>query len=101
MATVPILIPRPRTMHKAALKSYAPAARFECIQAVTDGAKALGLSAKAIEPAEVKDDAAIIAGQAFPKDVAERRAELERQSCLAPAWVSETNNKDNFERNAQ
>ena len=66
-------------MNKAALKSYAPAARLEFIQAVTDRAKALGLSAKAIEPAEVKGDVAIIAGQAFPKAVAERRAELERQ----------------------
>jgi type II restriction/modification system DNA methylase subunit YeeA len=66
-------------MNKAALKSYAPAARLEFIQAVTDRAKALGLSAKAIEPVEVKGDVAIIAGQAFPKAVAERRAELERQ----------------------
>jgi hypothetical protein len=66
-------------MNKAALKSYAPAARLEFIQAVTDRAKALGLSAKAIEPAEVKGDVAIIAGQAFSKTVAERRAELERQ----------------------
>lgn len=66
-------------MNKAALKSYAPAARLEFIQAVTDRAKALGLSAKAIEPAEVKGDVAIIAGQAFPKAVAERRVELERQ----------------------
>jgi len=66
-------------MNKAALKSYAPAARLEFIQAVTDRAKALGLSAKAIEPMDVRGDVAIIAGQAFPKAVAKLRAELELQ----------------------
>ena len=40
MATVSGLIPTPPTMNKAALKSCAPAARFEFIQAVTDRTKA-------------------------------------------------------------
>lgn len=59
------------------LKSYAPAARLEFIQAVTDRASVLGLSAKKIEPVEVKGDVAIIAGRPFPKDVADRRQKLE------------------------
>ena len=59
------------------LKSYAPAARLEFIQAVTDRASVLGLSPKKIEPVEVKGDVAIIAGRPFPKDVAERRRKLE------------------------
>ena len=59
------------------LKSYAPAARREFIQAVTDRASVLGLSAKKIEPVEVKGDVAIIVGRPFPKDVADRRQKLE------------------------
>jgi hypothetical protein len=59
------------------LKSYAPAARREFVQAVTDRASVLGLSAKKIEPVEVKGDVAMIAGRPFPKDVAERRKKLE------------------------
>lgn len=39
MATVSDLIPTPHATNKAVLKSYAPAARFEFIQAVTDRAK--------------------------------------------------------------
>lgn len=59
------------------LKSYAPAARLEFIQAVTDRASVLGLSEKKIDPVEVKGDVAIIAGRPFPKDVADRRQKLE------------------------
>jgi len=59
------------------LKSYAPLARREFIQAVTDRASALGLSQKKIEPVEVKGDVAMIAGRPFPKDVADRRQKLE------------------------
>ena len=59
------------------LKSYAPQARREFIQAVTDRASALGLSQKKIEPVEVKGDVAMIAGRPFPKNVADRRQKLE------------------------
>jgi type II restriction/modification system DNA methylase subunit YeeA len=59
------------------LKSYAPQARREFIQAVTDRARVLGLSQKKIEPMEVKGDVAMIAGRPFPKDVADRRKKLE------------------------
>ncbi|MBG0773461.1 MAG: BREX-1 system adenine-specific DNA-methyltransferase PglX [Desulfovibrio alaskensis] len=66
-------------MNRNILKSYAPKARREFIQAVTDRASVLGLSAKKIEPVEVKGDVAIIAGRPFPKDVAERRKKLEER----------------------
>ncbi|MFA7164751.1 MAG: BREX-1 system adenine-specific DNA-methyltransferase PglX [Desulfoplanes sp.] len=66
-------------MNKSILKSYAPSARLEFIQVVSDRAKALGLSADDIEPIEIKGDLAIIAGRAFPKDVADRRKRLEEQ----------------------
>ncbi len=71
--------PRPESnaMNKSALKSYAPQARREFIQAVTDRAKVLGLSEKKIEPVEVKGDVAMIAGRPFPRDVADRRKKLE------------------------
>lgn len=65
------------TINRNILKSYAPQARREFIQAVTDRAGVLGLSAKNIEPVEVKGDVAMIAGRPFPKDVAERRKKLE------------------------
>ena len=64
-------------MNKSILKSYAPAARLECIQVVSDRAKALGLSDEYIEPVETKGDFAIIAGRPFPKEVADRRKRLE------------------------
>lgn len=67
------------TINRNILKSYAPQARREFIQAVTDRASVLGLSAKKIEPVEVKGDVAIIAGRPFPKDVAERRKKLEER----------------------
>lgn len=67
------------TINRNILKSYAPKARREFIQAVTDRASVLGLSAKKIEPVEVKGDVAIIAGRPFPKDVAKRRKKLEER----------------------
>jgi type II restriction/modification system DNA methylase subunit YeeA len=67
------------TINRNILKSYAPQARREFIQAVTDRASVLGLSAKKIEPVEVKGDVAIIAGRPFPKGVAERRKKLEER----------------------
>jgi type II restriction/modification system DNA methylase subunit YeeA len=64
-------------MNKSVLKSYAPQARRDFIQAVTDRAGVLGLSAQKIEPVEVRGDVAMIAGRPFPKDVASHRRELE------------------------
>ncbi len=65
------------TINRAILKSYAPAARREFIQAVTDRAHVLGLSEKSIAPVEVQGDVAMIEGRPFPKDVAKRRKDLE------------------------
>ncbi|BAH77105.1 BREX-1 system adenine-specific DNA-methyltransferase PglX [Solidesulfovibrio magneticus] len=64
------------------LKTYAPQARREFIQAVTDRASVLGLSEKKIEPAEVAGDVAIIAGRPFPKEVAASRKKLEDRITL-------------------
>lgn len=66
-------------MNKNKLKSYAPVARREFIQVVTERAKVLGLSHDNIEPVEVKGDVAIIAGRPFPLDVADRRKIIETQ----------------------
>jgi type II restriction/modification system DNA methylase subunit YeeA len=67
-------------MNKNKLKSYAPAARREFIQAVTDRANAVGLfSDKNILPVEVKGDVAIIGGKSFPLRVADQRKKLERR----------------------
>lgn len=67
------------SINHSILKSYAPKARREFIQAVTDRASVLGLSANKIEPVEVTGDFAIIAGRPFPKSVAERRKKLEER----------------------
>jgi hypothetical protein len=67
-------------MNKNKLKSYAPAARREFIQAVTDRANAVGLfSAKNILPLEVKGDVVIIGGKTFPVKVADQRKKLEQR----------------------
>ena len=64
-------------MNKAKLKSYAPSARRDFIQAVTDRAHFFGLSEKHILPVEVSGDVAIIDGRPFPKAVAEQRRKLD------------------------
>lgn len=64
------------------LKTYAPQARREFIQAVTDRASVLGLSEHKIEPVEVTGDVAIIAGRPFPKEVAASRKKLEDRIAL-------------------
>ena len=60
-------------MNTSRIKAYAPRARKDFIQAVTERAKLLGISRDHIEPAEVRGDVAIIGGQAFPKKVTELR----------------------------
>ncbi len=59
------------------LKSYAPQARQEFIQAVTDRAKVLGLSESHIEPVEIQGQVALIGGRPFPVQVATQREDLE------------------------
>jgi type II restriction/modification system DNA methylase subunit YeeA len=64
-------------MHTNKLKAYAPQARQEFIQAVTDRAKVLGLSESKIEPVQVLGEVALIAGRPFPVQVAKQRKDLE------------------------
>lgn len=64
-------------MNRSKLKTYAPQARRDFIQAVTDRAAFYGLSPKKIEPVTEKGDVAIIAGRAFPKSIVAKRKALE------------------------
>jgi type II restriction/modification system DNA methylase subunit YeeA len=64
-------------MHTNKLKAYAPQARQEFIQAVTDRAKVLGLSESKIEPVQIQGEVALIAGRPFPVQVAKQRKDLE------------------------
>jgi hypothetical protein len=64
-------------MHTNKLKAYAPQARQEFIQAVTDRAKVLGLSEANIEPVQIQGEVALIAGRPFPVQVAKQRKDLE------------------------
>lgn len=66
-------------MNKSKLKNYAPKARREFIQAVTDRAHFYGLSKNRTEPIKVDGDFAIINGQAFPKAIADQREILEER----------------------
>jgi hypothetical protein len=66
-------------MNRTKLKTYAPQARREFIQAVTDRAAYYGLTAKHIEPITEKGDVAIIAGKPFPRAVAQKRKALEER----------------------
>jgi hypothetical protein len=66
-------------MNRNKLKTYAPAARREFIQAVKDRAVLYGLSAKKIEPMTERGDVVLIAGQPFPKAVAAKRKRLEER----------------------
>ena len=66
-------------MNTARIKVYAPQARRESIQAVTDKAGLLGLSRDHIEPVEIRGDVAVIGGRAFPKRTGELRAKLEER----------------------
>jgi hypothetical protein len=64
-------------MNNAKLKNYAPQARRDFIQAVTDRAAFYGLTAAKIEPVTAEGDVAIIAGRAFPASVVAKRKKLE------------------------
>jgi hypothetical protein len=66
-------------MNRAKLKNYAPQARRNFIQSVTDRAAVYGLTAKKIEPIIKKGDVALIAGKAFPSTIAQKRKALEER----------------------
>ncbi|MBX9901150.1 MAG: BREX-1 system adenine-specific DNA-methyltransferase PglX, partial [Burkholderiaceae bacterium] len=60
-------------MNKAKLKAYAPAARRDFIQAVTQRANLLGLTASDIAPVQITGDIALINGRPWPVKVAQQR----------------------------
>ncbi len=64
-------------MNRNKLKTYAPEARRDFIQAMTDRAAFYGLTASKIEPAVVRGDVAVIAGRDHPRAVADKRKKLE------------------------
>lgn len=66
-------------MNRTKLKTYAPQARRDFIQAVTDRAAFYGLTDEKIEPLTENGDVAIIAGRAFPRPIATKRKALEER----------------------
>jgi type II restriction/modification system DNA methylase subunit YeeA len=64
-------------MNKAKLKTYAPQARRDFIQAMTDRAAFYGLTAAKNEPMVERGDVAVIGGRSFPIAVARKRKALE------------------------
>lgn len=64
-------------MNRAKLKSYAPQARRDFIQAMTDRAAFYGLTPTKTEPVVEKGDVAVIGGRTFSRDIAKKRAALE------------------------
>jgi len=66
-------------MNRTKLKAYAPQARRDFIQAVTDRAAFYGLTEKNIESITENGDVAIISGRAFPRAIASKRKALEER----------------------
>lgn len=64
-------------MNRTKLKNYAPQARRDFIQAMTDRAAYYGLTAKNTEPVAERGDVAVIGGREFPRAVAKKRKSLE------------------------
>ncbi|MFH1922092.1 MAG: BREX-1 system adenine-specific DNA-methyltransferase PglX, partial [Planctomycetota bacterium] len=64
-------------MNRTNLKNYAPQARQDFIQAMTDRAAYFGLTANEIEPIVERGDVAVIAGREHPRTVAKKRKQLE------------------------
>ncbi len=60
-------------MNKSKLKTYAPEARRDFIQAVTQRANLLGLSATNIAPVQITGDIAMINGRPWPASVVQQR----------------------------
>lgn len=63
-------------MNKAKLKTYAPQARRDFIQAVGQRANLLGFTERGIEPAEVAGDTVLIGGKAWPRKITAAREKL-------------------------
>ena len=66
-------------MDQSKLKKYAPQARLNFIAAVTERAAFYGLTSEGIEPVVSKGDVSIIGLEAFPRDVAVKRKQLEER----------------------
>jgi len=66
-------------MNTSQLSKYAPEARRTFIAAVSAQAVRIGITSKAIAPAEVQGDVLLIEGQAFPKTMAEPRKHLAKR----------------------
>lgn len=66
-------------MNRNKLKTFAPQARRDFIQAVTDRAGYYGLTANKAESVTVTGDVAKIGGRPFPKSVAEQRKALDER----------------------
>jgi type II restriction/modification system DNA methylase subunit YeeA len=64
-------------MDRTKLKNYAPKARREFIEAMTERAAFYGLTADKTEPIVEKGDVAVIGGRSFPIAVARKRKSLE------------------------
>ena len=64
-------------MNRTKLKNYAPQARRDFIQAMTDRAAYYGLTATKTEPVVERGDVAVIAGREHPRAVAKKRKQLE------------------------
>ena len=64
-------------MNRTKLKNYAPQARKDFIQAMTDRAAYYGLTAQKIEPVVEQGDVAVIGGRSFPRAIAKKRKALE------------------------
>ena len=66
-------------MNLTALKTYAPQARKDFIQAMKDRAAFYGITEKKTEPIIEKGTVAVISGQEFPRSVAAKRTALEKR----------------------
>ena len=64
-------------MNRNKLKTYAPQARRDFIQAVTDRATHYGLTATKVEPVTEQGEVVLIGGRPFPKAVGAKRKKLE------------------------
>ena len=64
-------------MNRTKLKNYAPQARRDFIQAMTDRAAFYGLTPTKTEPVVERGDVAVIAGREHPRAVAQKRKLLE------------------------
>ena len=64
-------------MNRAALKTYAPQARKDFIQAIADRAAFYGITAEKTEPIKIRGEFVVILGREHSKAVASKRMLLE------------------------